>query len=92
MLDADPSKNAILLKNERVVSALEYEANKIIVAVSKVDLLIITDWKNIQVIKDPYPENVKTWLQLMPGFNVDMFPFIVCNGANAVNLVNVKDN
>ena len=92
MLDADPSKNAILLKNESVVSALEFAPKKIIVAVSKVDLLIITDWENIQVIKDPFPENVKTCLQLMPGFNVDMFPFIVCNGANSVSLVNIKDN
>ena len=62
MLDANPSSNAILLKNEKVITALEFAPKKIIVAVSKVDLLIITDWKNIQVIKDPFPENVKTWL------------------------------
>ena len=44
MLDADPSSNAILLKNEKVIAALEFSPKKIIVAVSKVDLLIITDW------------------------------------------------
>ena len=57
MLDADPTNNAILLKNEKVNAALEFAPLKIIVAVDKVDLLVISEWKNIQVIKDPFPAN-----------------------------------
>ena len=79
MLDADPANNAILLKNERVNAALEFAPLKIIVAVDKVDLLVISEWKNIQVIKDPFPANRKTWIQTFPGFDADKFPFIICN-------------
>ena len=92
MLDADPANNSILLKNERVNTVLEFAEKKMIVAVDKVELLIISDWKNIQVIKDPFPDNRKTCLQLFPGFNTDQFPFIISNGDSAVNLINIKDN
>ena len=92
MLNAEPQNNAILLKNERVNTALEYAEKKLICAVADVELLIIVDWKNIQTLKDPQLNNIKTCLQLLPGFNVDQFPFILCNGGESINLINVRDN
>ena len=44
MIDADPKNNAILLKNEKVNSVLEYAEKKLICAVADVELLIIEDW------------------------------------------------
>ena len=62
MIDADPRKNAILLKNERVNSVLEYAEKKLICAVADIELLIIDDWKNIQTLKDPQINNFKSCL------------------------------
>ena len=52
-----------ILKDEFVVSLLEFAKNKMIVHVSSRDLMILHDWKVVKVIMDPvYSNTLKFWI------------------------------
>ena len=56
--------------HEEVRSILEYAPNKLIASVWKIDLLLIQDWKFVNVIKEDQPGNGdKFWIDLMPNFD-----------------------
>ena len=56
------------------------------------DLLIIQDWKVISQIIDPeYSNTQKYWIEALPGFDENEFPFVVCSGWLTFNIINVRD-
>ena len=74
-------------------SILEYGPNSILLGTQHSDMLIIHNWKVIARIPDSNPNNSqKYWLSSLPGFNAETFPFIVAQGNETINLVNVKDS
>ena len=88
----DVQKNSILILNENVASLIEYGSNKMLVHVSTRDFLIIHNWQVITKIKEYNDGNTnKYWIREIPGFNENDFPFIICNGWETFNLINVRD-
>jgi len=84
---------SILLNNEEVYSILEFGINQLLVSVQLTDLLILDNWSVVQRISDPSSGNVqKCWQALLPGFNLESFPFVVVAGHETINLVNVKEH
>ena len=63
-----------------------------ICTVDGADLLLIHDWQVSRVLKDPQISNYKTWIETLPGFDSNVFPFLVCNGKGSINLINIRDN
>ena len=61
-----------------------------IIAIWKKDLLILHNWKVIKQIVDKQAGNLdKFWIDKLPGFDLDTFPFLVCSGRETFNLINV---
>ena len=80
------------MKNELVVSLLEYARNKVIIHVSSRDLMILHDWNVIKQINDPsYSNTLKYWIKPLPGFDVQNFPFLICSGWMTFNIINIRD-
>ena len=53
---------------------------------------MIHSWQVVKNIVDPNDGNTnKYWMKTVPGFDENEFPFVVCNGWEAFNLINVKD-
>ena len=85
-------ENSIMLLSEESRSVHEYAENKIIISLYPTDLLIVHNWVAVRRIIDTNPGNSqKFWIQQMPIFNEDTFPFLVCSGKETLNLINVKD-
>ena len=63
-----------------------------IVTVHPNELLVVHNWKVLDKILDKNQANTsKYWMQMMPGFDEETFPFIVCSGSTTFNLINVRD-
>ena len=88
----DVQNNSIIIKNTSASQALEFAENKILVTVQDgTHILLIANWEVITVIKDPSNGNwQKYWIQKMPGFDEETFPFCITQGAQSFNLINVK--
>ena len=62
-----------------------------VVSVWNTDLLIVHDWNEIHRIEDPQTGNAdKFWIDKMPGFDPELFPFPVVSGSGTFNLINVR--
>ena len=71
---------------------VQYADNKIIVHIRERDLLIIHDWRVVKLLQEPDDSNTnKYWLKPVPGFHETNFPFIICNGWEHFNIINVRD-
>ena len=56
-------------------------------------MLLIEDWTKVIEIRDPtFANGWKYWLQKMPGFDEEEFPFCITQGAQSFNLINVKEH
>ena len=81
-----------MLDKEYVRALLVYAHNQMLVHVEPTDLLIVSDWKVTQLIKDPDSGNIQKFMLMpLPGFDKDTFPFVVCSGGKSMNLINVKN-
>ena len=71
---------------------LQYAMDKVLVHISERDLLIINDWQIVKRLEEPDDSNTKKyWMRPIPGFHETEFPFIICNGWDTFNIVNVHD-
>lgn len=90
-IDLGSNECAMLLKKELVNGMLEFAPNKLVMFINPTDLLIANNWQVVNIIKDPRAGNcMKQWLQPLPGFDSEQFPFIVTSGKQSYNLVNLK--
>ena len=63
-----------------------------LVHITPTDLLIMIDWQVIDYIQDNQKGNLyKTWFAPLPGFDEELFPFIVVSGRESINLISLKD-
>lgn len=71
--------NSIIIENTSVTSVLEFADEKMLVAIQDgTNILIVEDWKQVREIKEPSLVNQhKYWLQKMPGFDEERFPFCI---------------
>ena len=85
-------KESILLKNCEVRSLTEFAYEKLVIYVFAIDLLIIHKWEQVHIIAGDSPGNVDMyWLEPLPGFDEQNFPFLISSGAESLNLINVKE-
>ena len=71
---------------------LEYAPDQILISVKLRDLIVVENWQVTGVITDSNLSNIdKCWLQLMPGFSIEVFPFVIASGKDSINLVNLKE-
>ena len=72
---------------------MEYARNKLFVtgSLDGADMYLVENWSNVSIIIDPYSENVaKTQAKLLPGFDVETFPFIAVTGKEHLIILNLK--
>ena len=82
----------MLLRNEYVDGIYEYAENKIVITVYPKNILILEDWHTIRiVIEDQAGNDQKYFIRPLPDFDEQTFPFLVCNGYESMNLINLKD-
>ena len=71
---------------------VQYAKDKILVHISERNLLIINNWQVVKFLDEPNDSNTnKYWMKPVPGFHETEFPFIICNGWEHFNIVNVHD-
>ena len=82
----------MLLCNQYFFTIYEYATNKLIAYAPKTnELHLIDNWADSRVIEDTNPGNdSKFWIQQMPHFNIEKFPFLIVAGYENYELVNVK--
>ena len=74
-------KKSIVIDDEIIVALLEYAKEKMIISVRSRDLIILHDWKVVkQIIEPVFSNTLKYWIEPMPGFSEEQFPFLVCSG------------
>ena len=62
-----------------------------IVSLAETDILIVNDWVPIKVIREKFFDNInKFYFTLLPDFNAQSFPFIICSGFKHISLINVR--
>ena len=63
-----------------------------IIFVQSRDLMILHDWQVVKVILEPvFGNTLKYWIETLPGFNEENFPFVICSGWESFNLINVNE-
>ena len=71
---------------------LEYAKDKMIIHVTSRDLLVVHNWQKIyEIIEGNAGNTMKFWIAPIPGFDEKTFPFLICNGWESYNLINLKD-
>ena len=69
----------------------EFPPNGILLHNWCAELLILRDWQVIHHITDPVSGNGrKFWLELMPCFDAEGFPFAICSGNMTYDILNLK--
>ena len=54
--------------------------------------MILHDWQVVNLIVEPvFGNTLKYWIEPLPGFNEDTFPFVVISGWESFNLINVNE-
>ena len=92
MVQKHYSKHSILLETHQVKSLVEYAKNKLLVHIYDIDYMIIEHWNKVRIIEGISKSNVdKNWLQPLPGFNEETFPFLISSGLEHLNLINIKE-
>ena len=62
-----------------------------VISIWKKDLLIFHDWKFVHLIEDKQAGNTeKIWIDTLPGFDLQLFPFLVLCGRESFNLLNLN--
>ena len=85
-------QKSMLLHNESVDGIFEYAANKIVITLFPKDILVLDNWETIRIVVEDHAGNdQKAFIAPLPGFDEDKFPFLVCNGYESLNLINLKD-
>jgi len=63
-----------------------------LVHVTSRNLLVVHNWQVLHEIIEPNVGNTnKYWLSLLPGFDEQKFPFIICSGWETYNLINISN-
>ena len=76
---------------EYVRGICEFAKNQLLVHIEPTGLFIVDHWKVTHEITDPVAGNIqKHWLSVLPKFDLETFPFIVCSGYKTFNLINVR--
>ena len=90
--DIDRKKEAILVKNQAIVSVYEYAPTKLVAYCFNSCILIIENWEITKQIDDRDEKNTNK-LSIAPvlGFDEVTFPFIILTGQSSFNILNVKD-
>ena len=79
-----------MIKGPLIDSMLEFSDNQMLLTIYPSDLLIIEDFKRVRVINSiNLGSRKKFWISPLPGFDINSFPFLVCSGSQAYNLINV---
>ena len=82
----------MFLKSEVVTNVFEYTKGKLLVHVASRDLLVLNNWQIVYKFIEPdFGNTLKQWFGLLPGFDPESFPFIICSGWHTFNLINIKD-
>ena len=54
------------------------------------NLFLLTDWQVILTVKDPFFKNInKHFIERLPRFDMQTFPFLMMSGESSFNLLNV---
>ena len=88
-------QEAILLKGQLVVTLLEYAHNKMIAATQNGQLVLITDWKVVQVCKDSRLEDSVDshgYISTLACFDPESFPFVAWANSDGIYIVNLKES
>ena len=85
-------ETAVLLKDEYVCSVSEYEDDCLLVGCMKTqDLVKFENYtEGVRIISDGVHNDNKNWLEKLPGFHPETYPFMVCGGKDLISLVNMK--
>ena len=81
----------MLIKGEDVSFILALAKETLLVSVTHGNLILVHNWEALKLIQEADPRNnEKNWLALLPGFDLNSFPFVVSSGKLSYNLINVK--
>ena len=81
----------MFIENEYFISACEYDEGSFVVQVADTDILLVENWIVQKVIAETDAGNtMKYWFKPIPHFHPVHFPFIVCSGKIAFNLINLN--
>ena len=78
--DGNQHCKGVVLKNEHVTAIKEYAPNSIIVSTLGLQDLIV--FENLEKIRRIISTNLYNnyWIDTLPGFDVNKFPFLACDG------------
>ena len=83
----------MFLENQLIETVLEFAKNKMIISLGLISyFLIIEDWLPLRRIHDvdKLSNFEKHYIQPLPEFDDELFPFLVSSGASTFTLINTK--
>ena len=90
---ANPKVDAMLIGHNQVQSICEYEENRMVITLKPHDVLLTDNWVVLKRIEDLKEGNTqKNWIGILPGYHRERFPFVVCQGRETFELINVKEH
>ena len=82
---------SVYLEQERVLSTIAIAPNKLLMTTHSSKVLLFQDWSCIQVYNEEFMVNDCKWfMQPLPDFHEETFPFVACSGSSYINLINVN--
>ena len=89
-------KDAVLLEQELIMSALEFAKGKVLLVTSDNRLLLFEQWRCVKIYRDQNVEEMQqaysliTTLKPLPGFHEVHFPFIVWQKKSGIDIINLR--
>ena len=85
--------NKVDIEVNEIIAILEYAKNKLLVSASDSiwrGMFIIENFSLLRIIDEPSLQNYNTyWLEKIPGFDLETYPFVISQGSPTFNLINV---
>ena len=81
-----------LYPENQVVAVIEYDVNKLLLAVNDMDHLIMFDAvtkQQITTIKNPTATKTYLSMKKVPGFDIDTNPLVILKDSLSISVVNV---
>ena len=89
----DRYEESILFKTEACQGICEYAPNKMVMYGRPTHLFIVHNWQVIRKVQDADQKNQNKYaIDVMPGFDEQTFPFLVCSGESSFNIFSVKED
>ena len=73
-------KESIVFKDEETNYLIEYAENKLVITGNPSHVYVVVNWCAVSVVNDPHPANYKYFVQPLPGFDENSFPFLAFCG------------